>query len=500
MRRTLLQFFVLMAALGLACGPARAVDPILHNLPPEYFNIQLPFERAQDAQPTLGEQADSADDIDVREVRDLGARRSVDAADNAPDDLWERMRRGFAMPDLDGPLVVRRQAWYAERPEQMGIMVERSRRYLFHIVEELERRGMPTELALLPMVESAFNPMANSSARASGLWQFIPSTGKNYNLEQNWWYDGRRDIVASTNAALDYLQFLYELHGDWHLALASYNMGENGVLRAMARNREKGKPTDYEHLKMSKETRDYVPKLQALENIIAHPDAFNIELAPIPNAPYFVTVDLTRDIDLNVAAKLAEMPVSELIALNPGHNRPVVSSAVSPQLVLPTDRADVFIRNLETHKKPLSSWESYVYKRGDTLSKIAKAHGISVAQIREFNNLKSHSRLRVGQRLLVPRKERVATAVLPPGLPKIAPLQEARRYHVVKAGDTLSEIARRYNLAIADLKRWNGGKSAIRIGQRVTLVAPAVKTVKSRSKRSSSKVVSKSKPQVARGL
>src|SRR5690606_27067641 len=254
----------------------------------------------------------------------------------------------------------------------------------------------------------------HSSARASGLWQFIPSTGKYYNLEQNWWYDGRRDIVASTSAALDYLQFLYELHGDWHLALASYNMGENGVLRAMKRNRAKGKPTDYESLRIPKETRYYVPKLQALENIIARPDAFGIELTPIPNAPYFVTVDLTRDIDLNVAAKLAEMPVEELIALNPGNNRPVVSSEVSPQLVLPTDRADVFISNLAAHKKPLSSWKSYVYKRGDTLAKVAKAHGITVAQLRENNNLRPYAPLRPGQRLLVPVKDRADMAVLPP--------------------------------------------------------------------------------------
>jgi membrane-bound lytic murein transglycosylase D len=485
---------VLGAALGLTCTSARAVDPMLHSLPPEYFEIQVPLNDPNAAEPTLGAQAESAEDIDVREVRDLGARRHADAEDATSDDLWDRMRRGFAIPDLDGPLVVERQAWYAERPEQMRIMVERSRRYLYHIVEELEKRGMPTELALLPMVESAFNPMANSSARASGLWQFIPSTGKNYNLEQNWWYDGRRDIVASTSAALDYLEFLYELHGDWHLALASYNMGENGVLRAMARNRAQGKPTDYEHLPMPKETRYYVPKLQALKNIIAHPDLFGIDLAPIPNAPYFVTVDLTRDIDLNVAAKLAEMPVSELIALNPGHNRPVVSSAVSPQLVLPTDRADVFIRNLATHKKPLSSWQSYVYKRGDSLTKIAKAHGITVAKVRELNNLGPRARLRVGQRLLLPRKERVETAIVPPGLPKPAPTRQAAATHyVVKRGDTLTEIARQFNLAVADLKRWNGGKSAIRVGQRISLVAPPARTAKSKGS-------AKSRSQVARGF
>lgn len=483
MRRFVLQLVVL--ALALACAPAHAVDPILHNLPPEYFDIHVPLEG--DDPTALGIRADSADDVDVRDVRDLGARRDV--ADAQPDDLWDRIRRGFSMPDLDGRLVVERQAWYASRPEQMRVLVERSRRYLYHIVEELEKRNMPTELALLPMVESAFNPMAHSSARASGLWQFIPTTGKYYNLEQNWWYDGRRDIVASTNAALDYLQFLYEMHGDWHLALASYNMGENGVLRAMKRNRQRGKPTDYQSLAIPKETRYYVPKLQALENIIARPEAFGIELAPIPNAPYFVTVDLTRDIDLNIAAKLAEMPVEELIALNPGNNRPVVSSEVTPQLVLPTDRADVFIRNLEAHKKPLSSWKSYVYKRGDTLTKVAKAHGITVAQLREFNHLRPHARVRVGQRLLVPVKGRVDMAVLPPGLPKISP-HGANQYHIVRRGDTLYDIARKYNLRVSDLKRWNGGRTIIRPGQRLTLFPPATKTAK-KNGRTGSRVVRK---------
>jgi len=486
-RRFFTPLFVLAAALMLVCTPARAIDPMLHSLPPEFFDIQLPFERAQDTAPTLGAQAEGAEDVHVRDVRDLGARRSAKADDNAPEDLWDRIRRGFAMPDLDSPLVVERQAWYASRPEQLRIMVERSRRYLFHIVEELEKRGMPTELALLPMVESAFNPMAHSPAQASGLWQFIPSTGKNYNLEQNWWYDGRRDIVASTNAALDYLQFLYELHGDWHLTLASYNMGENGVLRAIAYNRKHGRPTNYENLRMPRETRYYVPKLQALKNIISRPEEFGIELTPIPNAPYFVTVDLNRDIDLNVAAKLAEMPVEELIALNPGVNRPLVSSKVTPQLVLPTDRADVFIRNLETHNKPLTSWKTYVFQKGDTLAKVAKAHGITVQQLREYNHLGPGARVRAGQRLLVPRKEYAATAVLPPGLPKITP-SGAGRYHIVRKGETLSSIARKYSLSVADLKRWNGGRTLIRPGQRLTLVPPPTKTVhKSRGKRNSGK-------------
>jgi membrane-bound lytic murein transglycosylase D len=297
------------ALLAVAGQTAFAVDPLLHDDPA--FILQAP------GSPLLGiEPAESTAGVEVRDIRDLGPKPPAEAA---PGDLWIRIRAGFAIPDLVSPVVVQRQAWYAQRPEQLRIFVDRSRKYLFHIVEALERRGMPTELALLPMVESAYNPMAYSRAHASGLWQFIPSTGRNYNLDQNFWYDARRDILASTNAALDYLQSLYDMFGDWHLALAAYNMGENGVQRAIDRNRAQRKPTDYQSIPMPRETRAYVPSLQALKNIVANPAAAGIQLDPIPNAPYFVTVTLTRDIDLRIAAKLAEMPVEELVSLNPAH-------------------------------------------------------------------------------------------------------------------------------------------------------------------------------------
>src|SRR5204862_566626 len=233
-----------------------------------------------------------------------------------PKDLWQRIREGFGMPDIDNALVREKTAYYAARPEYLQRIFDRSRMYLFHIVDELEKRGMPTELALLPMVESAFNPMAYSRAHASGLWQFIPGTGRRYELTQNWWYDGRRDIVDSTAAALEYLTKLYDMHGDWQLALASYNWGENAVARAIAKNRAAKLPTDYAHLSMPAETRHYIPKLQALKNIIRDPEPFGIALGPIPNQPYFATVEKLRDIDVQLAAKLAEMPVEQFVALN----------------------------------------------------------------------------------------------------------------------------------------------------------------------------------------
>jgi membrane-bound lytic murein transglycosylase D len=381
--------------------------------------------------------------------------------------------------------VVQRQAWYTQRPEQIKIMVDRSRRYLFHIVEELERRGMPTELALLPMVESAFNPMAYSRAHASGLWQFIPSTGRNYNLEQNWWYDGRRDIVASTDAALDYLQALYEQFGDWHLALAAYNMGENGLARSIGRNRARGKAAGYESVAMPRETRYYVPSLQAFKNIIANPAASGVELDVIPNAPYFVTVTLTRDIDLKVAAKLAEMPVDELVALNPAHNRPVVAAAVAPELVLPADRAEVFLQNLEGHVNPLSSWHVYTFKAGDRLEKLAAEHGVTVERLRTVNGLRAKANPVVGQQLLLPEKGSAAASEPLP--PIFTPPGGSRVVHyTVKKGDTVSSIARALGAKIADVRAANDGDQ-LTVGKTLAVsIAPAAqrptKSAKGKSK------------------
>ncbi|HMV52657.1 MAG TPA: transglycosylase SLT domain-containing protein [Rhodocyclaceae bacterium] len=334
-------------------------------------------------------------------LRSLPPLKPIDLTLQA-DDLWQRIRHGFAMPDLVSDLVTDRQAYYLERPEYLIRMVERSRRYLHHIVEELERRGMPTELALLPMVESAFNPMALSSARASGLWQFIPSTGKNYNLSQNWWYDQRRDVVASTNAALDYLQTIYEMHGDWHLALASYNWGEGAVARAIERNRQAGLPTDYKSLSMPTETRYYVPKLQALKNIIAQPHLFGVSLPTIPNQPYFASVTKPAGIDLALAARLADTPLDEFRALNPAFNRPVMPGGGIQSINIPADRVDTFKRNLAGHDEPLSNWTTRRLQRGENLDSLAARLGVTGAKLREVNGIPAGWRVPVGHALLVP--------------------------------------------------------------------------------------------------
>lgn len=410
------------------------------------------------------------------EKRDLNDPPPVVTIDRTvpPDDLWERVRRGFAIPDLDNALVHDKVAYYAARPDYLQRMFDRSRLYLYHIVEELEKRGMPTELALLPMVESAFNPMAYSRAHASGLWQFIPGTGRRYDLAQTWWYDGRRDIVESTAAAIEYLAKLYDMHGDWQLALASYNWGENAVARAIEKNRRAHKPTDYAHLSMPLETRQYIPKLQALKNIIRDPKPFGIDLSPIPNQPYFTTFEDVRDMDVQLAAKLAEMPVEEFIALNPAFSRPIIRAADTPRIILPADKIDVFHANLEKHQQSLVSWKPYTPKRGDTLDSIAKKHGMTVAQLKEVNGIPRRSR-HLPKLLVVPVDHRASSEFtrLPIMYAPPIPVVYRRVYHTAKPGETLASIARHYGVTVNDVKRWNHHITRVSAGQKVWLEVKA---------------------------
>ncbi len=320
----------------------------------------------------------------------------------APTSLWQRIRNGFGLPDMTSPLVREQEEWFAKRPDYIARTVARSSRYLYYIVEQVEKRGMPSEIALLPIIESAYNPVAYSRAHASGIWQFIPSTGKLYGLQQNFWYDGRRDVMAATNAALDYLEKLYEQFGSWDLALASYNWGENAVARAIAKNMAKGLATDYRSLNMPAETRYYMPKLQAVKNIIANPAQYGIDLAEVPNQPYFVAVTTTRHIDVKLAAKLADMPVDEFLSLNPGNSRPVIKADGERVLLFPADKADTFRSNLESHDAPLVSWQAYKLKAGETVDRIAARYGISVAQLKQVNGIAPKRGVAPGATLLVP--------------------------------------------------------------------------------------------------
>ncbi len=382
------------------------------------------------------------------------------------EDIWQRIRRGFAMPDLDNALVRRKTAEYAREHDYLQRIFDRSRLYLYHIVEEVEKRGLPTELALLPMVESAFNPMAYSRAHASGLWQFVPGTGKRFELKQNWWYDGRRDVVDSTSAALDYLTKLYQMHGDWHLALASYNWGENAVRRAVVRNRKAKKPTDYSSLRMPRETRHYVPKLQALKNIIANPEPYGIDLDPIPNEPYFVLVSELPDIDVALAAELAEMPIQQFVALNPGFSRPIIRSETA-RIILPADKVGVFHENLAKHDQDaLVSWQVYRPQRGETLGTIAKKFQLPIAQLKRVNGIAQRSWV-VPKLLVVPMdaEGRKEAADLP--IMYAPPVPVVRQVHRVRAGDTLGSIAARYRVRVSDLKAWNKLGQYLRIGQEI---------------------------------
>ena len=380
----LLRIFLLVIALAAPASSATAEDaPTPETLAPVDAAEGLAASRSQ-----------------VLELRDPAPRvLTLDLTRDA-NDIWDRIRRGFGMPDLDTEAVAEQQLFYLNRPGFLKKVFERGGRYLYHIVDELERRGMPTELALLPMVESSYNPMAYSRARASGLWQFIPSTGRNYNLTQDKWVDERRDVIASTNAALDYLQTIYEMHGDWHLALASYNWGEGAVGRAVQRNLAEGLPAEYSQLRMPEETRNYVPKLQALKNIVAQPELFHFELPYVPNTRHFVTVTAPAGIDLATAARLAEMPLDEFIALNPSYNRPAIAQANS--LVIPVDRAERFRTRLAEHESSGKQWRTYEMRRGDTLASVARDFGLSVSELHQINGLDARSRVSPGYTLLVP--------------------------------------------------------------------------------------------------
>ncbi len=406
-----------------------------------------------------------------------------------PDDLFQRMRQGFAMPDLHDDLVLYHQQWYMNRPDYLRRMVDRSSRYLHYIVEELDKRGMPMELALLPMVESAYNPMAYSRSKASGLWQFIPATGKRYNLDQDWWKDERRDIVASTSAALEYLQSIYEMHGDWHLALASYNWGEGAVGRAIGKNVARGLPTDYLSLTMPNETRNYVPKLQALKNIFRNPSLLaELDLPKVPNRPFFATVTTDSHIDVKVAAKLAEMPVHEFVALNPAHNRPVIKPETP--LVIPAEKLETFVSNLEAHEednKPLSAWQTYTLRPGDKLEKIAPRFGMTVANLKAVNGIKGKIPLPPGLTLLVAGQENgksPSMAALPeqPRLPEADPEPRGKIVmHSVRKGETLAEIARRYGTSVPELKRTNNLRSdAVPAGTRLKVAITKPSDAKTR--------------------
>ncbi len=403
------------------------------------------------------------------------------------DDLIDRIRSGFAIPELDSPLVAQHERWIQRNPEYLGRVFDRGGKYLHHIVEELEARNMPTELALLPIVESAFNPQALSKAKAAGLWQFIPSTGRIFDLEQNWWHDQRRDVLESTRAALDYLEKLYDLQDrDWFLALASYNWGEGAVMRARKRNQANKRPDDYLSLKMPKETQHYVPKLIALRNVLARPEAFGLTLPKIPNKPYFVVIDKEQSIDLSLAARFSGLSVDEFVGLNPSHHRPVISASRTNRIVLPADRAEAFQSALQSHLAsgaPLVTWKPYTLKAGDSLTSLATRAGVSTQDLIRANSLKKNAQILPGTTLLAPIAAQTDEAHIETTLARFNGTRVVEKerisavYHRVTKRDSLAKIAKRYGTTQSSIRTLNNLKEDLPVGSRLLIRKAEVRTV-----------------------
>ncbi len=392
-------------------------------------------------------------------------------------DIWQRIREGMQMNYFNNSRVQRELDWFQKNPEYMARVVERARPYLFYIVEEVERRGMPMELALLPIVESAFQPFAYSHGRASGIWQFIPATGRRYGLKQSWWYDGRRDIHAATNAALDYLQKLHkDFAGDWMLALAAYNAGEGSVGKAVRRNKRHQKPTGFFSLRLPKETRSYVPRLMAVSQIVKYPEKYNIALKPVDNVPYFDRVEIDGQIDLALVADLAGIDLEDLYTLNPGFNRWATDPKGPHYLLIPVEKTAQFRQKLaELPVKKRVRWVRHKIKNGETIGGIAQKYYTTTAVIREVNGFRGN-RIRAGKSLTIP----VATRRIS-RYSKSAPQRQRAIQHTprrgkkiiyrVRRGDSFWEIARKYNVGVRSLARWNGmsPRDTLRPGKRLVI-------------------------------
>ncbi|MBC7405225.1 MAG: transglycosylase SLT domain-containing protein [Cytophaga sp.] len=399
-------------------------------------------------------------------------------------DLWSRIRNGYAIPNLDNQFVTQQITWYSTRTDYIQRTIQRGSRYLFHVVEELEKRGMPTELALLPFIESAFNPQAISTAKASGMWQFMAATGHDFNLKQNIFKDDRRGVLDSTDAALTYLERLYGIFGDWQLALAAYNWGEGSVQRAIKKQQALGLPIDFDSLSalMPNETKNYLPKLQAVKNIIGHPEQFNIALPKLNNLPYFVSIEKIRDIDVRVAAQLAELSVVEFTALNPQFNRPVITGSNNTKILLPTDNAVLFKENLSKWHGPLSTWSTHLVNKTERIESLASRLGFKPEFIREANLIPAKMMVKSGSTLLIPKTKKspdqdISAEIAEKGQLVIEKgFSDIKQIHIkVSKNENLNTIAKRYKVSIVELKNWNNLKrDTVTVGQRLQLQVPVI--------------------------
>lgn len=415
----------------------------------------------------------------VVELTDDDDLPAIEVDVSSPVDIWDRIRRGFSMPQLENRRVQQSLRSYTSNPEHIERVFDRAGKYLYHIIEEVEQRNLPSELALLPFVESAFQPEALSHAKAAGLWQFMPATGNIYSLQQNLWKDERRDVLESTRAALDYLAKLHDQFGDWQLALAAYNWGEGSVGRAIRRAAQRGRATDYSHLRMPRETAYYVPRLEAIKRIVGDPDRYGVKLPDIENAPYFVRITKSRDIDMRTAAELAEMELDEFRQLNPGFNLPVIVASHKSHILLPTENAEIFLDNLASWVntgKPLSSWILYRVQPGETLAAVAAKAGMQEDELRRINRIPKGRKVLAGSALLVDANGQLAPEIAQEELNASVRLSapEVRRLaYRVRKGDTISSIAQRHGITQKSIRRTNKlTSSRLRIGQRLVLVIP----------------------------
>ena len=452
-----LRTLLLAAGLALVAGCAArspAPEPVVQT-PPEGQVL------VQDETPAPAETVEKvAVEVTVRLPED--ALPVIPESPPLPPDMISRMVAGFEMKVADRREIELQRNWFVRHPDYMARVFHRSSRYLYHILSELERREMPLDLALLPIVESAYDPFAYSHGRAAGMWQMIPGTARRFGVRQNWWYDGRRDVLDSTRAALDYLEYLRdEFDGDWQLAVAAYNPGEGNVHRAIRRNRKAGKPTDFWHLRLPRETVAYVPKLLALVDIVSRPDEYGLELPQLEDRPYFDVVELGGQMDLALIAELAGIDMDELYALNPGFNRWATDPDGPHRALVPVDRAGQLVAAVtDLPQDARMRWVRYRIRSGDSLIAIAERHDTTPAVIKQVNGLRGNV-IRAGDHLMIPTATRSLAAYTQSADLRLARTQSkprgaARVNHTVASGDSLWGIARRYGVSTRSLAKWNG--------------------------------------------